>query len=83
MVFMMVCEGINCPQNPRSFHPVDSPENSSFDEVTSTLSMGWNVDRLETVSGTRTELAHGAWGSDSGGFTKGLANASLGANAKS
>lgn len=62
---------------------MDPPDNSSFKEVHSTLSMGWNVDRLETAAGARTELANGAWGSDTGGFTQRLTNASLGSNAES
>jgi len=47
-----------------------------------TLSMGWNVDRLETAAGTRTQQAHSTWGSVAIGRAKGFANASLGANAK-
>jgi len=30
--------------------PVESPGKSGFNEVTSTLSVGWNVDRLETIT---------------------------------
>ena len=62
---------------------MDSPENSSFDEMTSTLSMGWNMDRLETVSRTCAELAHGAWGSYAGGLAQVFTNASLGTNPES
>ena len=43
---------------------MDSPENSGFDEVTSTLAVGRNVDRLESATGTRTQQTHGAWGAD-------------------
>ena len=44
--------------------PMDSPENSSFDEVSSTLSVWRNMDRLETASGTRAQETHGTWGTD-------------------
>jgi hypothetical protein len=48
LVFIMFCEGINCPWNPR--FRMGSPENSGFKEVTSTRAVWRDVDRLETVS---------------------------------
>jgi hypothetical protein len=62
---------------------MDPPENSGFDEVTSTLSVWWNVDRLESVAGTRTEKTDGAWGSIAIAGAKGLADTSLGSHAES
>jgi hypothetical protein len=62
---------------------MDPPENSSFNEVTSTLSVWGDVDRLETAASTRTEKTDGAWRTVAITSAKGLANASLGANPKS
>jgi len=41
--------GRQLPGGPHSFL-WSLPENSSFDEVRGTLAVGWNVDRLESVS---------------------------------
>ena len=59
---------------------MDSPENSSFDEMSCTLSMGWDVDGLETAPGTRTQQAHTAWRTDCLGSAKGFARRSFGSD---
>jgi len=48
-----------------------------------TLSVGWNMDGLETPASTRTQQADGAWGSIAIAGAKGLARRSFGSHAKS
>lgn len=59
---------------------MDSPENSGFDEVNRTLAMGWDVDGLETATGSGAQQADGTWGSYCFTGAKGLGGLSLGAN---
>ena len=59
----IICEGINCPQNPP--FPMDSPGNSSdqighVNEVTGTGPMGRDVDRTNSTPRTRTGETIGA-----------------------
>lgn len=45
-----VFNGRQLPAEPTEFYPMDPPDNSGFEKMRGTLSVGWNVDRLETVS---------------------------------
>ena len=53
---------------PIARHSLQLPEGkrgkSGFDEMTSTLSVGRNVDRLETATRTLAQKTHGARGAD-------------------
>ena len=55
----------------------------SFDEMTSTLSMGRNVDTFQSITRTCAELAHGAWGSYAGGLAQVFTYRSFGTNPES
>ena len=61
---------------------MDSPENSGFDEMSGTLSMGWNMDGLQSTPGTRTQQAHGAWGTECFGSAQAFVGLGFGAHAK-
>lgn len=82
-VVFIILYGHQLPAEPTEFSPMDSPENSSFDEMSCTLSMGWDVDGLETAPGTRTQQAHTAWRTDCFGSAQAFTRGSLGANPKS
>ncbi len=77
-----VFNGHQLPAEPTG-SPMDPPDNSSFDEVTSTRAVGRDVDRFETPASTRTEKTHGTWGSIAITGAKGLADTSLGSHAES
>ncbi len=62
---------------------MDPPENSGFEKMNCTLSVGWNVDRLETPASTRTEKTDGAWGTVAIAGAKRLGRLSLGTHAES
>ena len=51
-VVFIILYGRQLPAEPTEFSPMDSPENSGFDEMTSTLSVGRNVDGLESTPST-------------------------------
>jgi hypothetical protein len=82
MVFMMVLN-----RAPIARHSLQLPEGKrgklSFNEVTSTRAVGWNMDRLETAARTRAEKTHSARGTDTGGFTQVFPHASLASNPES
>ena len=66
---------------------MDSPENSSdqgrhVHEVAGTGSVWWNMDGLDTPTGTGAEKTHGARGSDCFGSAKGFGGLSLGTHTK-
>jgi len=63
--------------------PKGIAENSSFNEVHRTGAVWRDVDRLKTAASTRTQQAHGAWGTVAIGRAKGLADGSLASNAES
>ena len=44
--------GRQLPAEPTEFSPMDSPENSSFNEMRCTLSMGRNMDTFQSATGT-------------------------------
>jgi hypothetical protein len=62
--------------------PMDSPENSGFDEMHSTGSVWWNMDGLESITGPSAKETIHAWGADSLGCAKGFSDASLKADSE-
>ena len=81
-VVFIILYGHQLPAEPTG-SPMDPPENSSFDEVTSTLAMGWNVNGLESAAGARTELAHSARGTDCFGSAQAFVGLGFGSDTKS
>ena len=82
-VVFIILYGHQLPAEPTEFSPMDSPENSSFDEMSCTLSMGWDVDGLETAPGTRTQQAHTAWRTDCFGSAQAFVGLGFGSDTKS
>jgi len=76
-----VFNGRQLPAEPTG-SPMDPPENSSFEEVNSTLSVWWNVDRLESAPSTCAEKTDGAWGSIAIAGAQVFPHTSLGTHAK-
>jgi len=83
LVFMVGLYGHQLPAEPTEFSPMDSPENSSFDEMHRTLSVGRNVDTFQSITRTCAELAHGTGGSYAGGFAEVFTYRSFGSDAES
>lgn len=61
---------------------MDSPENSGFNEVSSTLAVGRDMDRLESTPGSRTEETHRTRGSDRFTGAQAFVGLSLGTHAE-
>ena len=62
---------------------MDSPENSGFNVVHRTLSVGWNVDRLESAAIARAEKTDGARGTDCFGGAQAFVGLGFGTHSES
>ena len=63
--------------------PMGPDGKSGFDEMSGTLSMGRDVDRLESATIARAQKTHGAWGSYCFGSAQAFTRGSFGAYTES